>query len=68
MKEELEFTVRYKTFILFIYETIESEGIISYLGECKELNYRWRQEGKLGFFRLVKNFKYEVNKHLGKKP
>jgi len=63
---ETEFQVKYKSYILFIYEIIESEEVISYLGESVTPHYRWRQEGKDGFFRVVKNFKYEVNKYIGK--
>lgn len=61
---EVEFTVKYKEFTLFIYEILESEKITSYLGESVEPHYRWRQEGRSGFFRIVKNFKYEVDKYL----
>ena len=60
-----EFSVKYKGFTLFIYETVEDDNTLSYLGECKKLIYRWRQEGKRGFFRIVKNFKYEVDNYLG---
>lgn len=62
MSDEVEFLVKYKTFTLFIYEIQESEERVSYLGECHSLNYRWRQEGKIGFFKIVENFKYEVNR------
>ena len=64
MSYEVEFLVKYKTFTLFIYQIQESEKCVSYLGECSNLNYRWRQEGETGFFKVVKNFKYEVDKHL----
>jgi hypothetical protein len=63
-EEELEFTVKYKSYTLFIYEIIESEDITSYLGEAITPHYRWRQEGKNGFFKVVDKFKDEVNKYL----
>ncbi len=64
---ETEFRVKYKSFTLFIYEIVESEQSISYLGESVEPHYRWRQEGQRGFFRIVKNFKYEVDRYLGER-
>lgn len=62
MSDEVEFLVKYKTFTLVIYEIQESEKCVSYLGECKNINYRWRQEGRTGFFKVVMNFKYEVDR------
>lgn len=62
-----EFLVKYKSFTLFIYEIADSEDCVSYLGESVTPHYRWRQKGKEGFFRIVKNFKYEVDKYLEKK-
>lgn len=62
-----EFTIKYKGFTLFIYEIVEGDDSISYLGECKKLIYRWRQDGKVGFFRVVDKFKDEVDSYIERK-
>lgn len=61
---DTEFRVKYKSFTLFIDQIVESEDCISYLGQSYEPHYRWRQEGRDGFFRIVDKFKQEVDSYI----